>query len=132
MPLLDKLIRLTAKEFNLKRRLQFPKDSYLLVLKRNGRTQAFDVLETFAGKKADFLVYWSNYRSAMTFEIARSGDEITAPNGKPLAHNLSIATHVSFNGDVFATELGDEIKPFFVDATWKIFGRATGDRFAKP
>lgn len=114
-------IKLTAKKFNIQRRLLAPA-SYLILLRRDGRINAFETPLLVLQK--DFGAEWSDFRNAFVFEIAR--------NETGFSEIIRKVTHLSFSGELYAALNQDEFPPYFTDFTWKISAQKVSGNYPLP
>jgi hypothetical protein len=113
--LIRKAVEITAKGFDIERRILFPANSSLILLKRDGRTQVFNALRQV---DKGYIVRYDGFRNLNKVEIA-TNDDI-----KEIIYQTS---HFAFNRQVYAVRDGDVSPPFGDRFTWLIFGQATKD-----
>lgn len=116
----DKQTKLKGKEYNLYLKKLMPPNSAVQLLRYSGRQTAFIAIGDLITEK--FGVDWNDLRQEMRFSFARNDEQIK--------QDLAKATHISFNGQVFAFADGDFVfQPFFRDSTWERTGKFTGQTY---
>ncbi len=109
MAILDKIIAAKAKEFNALRRVFFPADSVLKLLKESETADDFDVILTILD---DWYLKYSDFRQTFKLSIARNSDDFTGI--------ITQATHVSVNDDVYVIRQADTLKPMGELPVWQL------------
>lgn len=130
--ILDKGIKLTKKEFQIKTKLLYPKGIKAYILKRDGRTDKWTQLAIFNF----FGVTFDHYRHSETIAFAVSQTERFAVGNtsRTMRETASIATHIAMvmpseESIVYAIRTGDEFQPFYMDFSFKFFVIQVGDSY---
>ena len=110
MAILDKIIAAKAKEFNALRKVYFPADSLLQLLKVSETTDDFEEIDALS---TDWYLKYSEFRRTFRLSIARNSDDFTA--------KIVQATHVSVNDDIYIVKQADTLKPQGELPVWQLF-----------
>lgn len=124
--LIDKLIKVNAKVFNINRRLYNPY-STLTFLKEDGALVPFaEVAQVTASSSADAPVGWyvdyDRWRQKIVVFVS-TGDE-------DFSENLENSSHVSIDANVYEIEKADLGEPAGAEPYFKIPCRRTGQTYA--
>src|SRR6476469_1179864 len=136
MYFLDKAVRLTAKQIAIENKILQPNKGVgqsAYVLKRDGRSQSFTTLAVFENFRTNF----DKFRHRLTFEFAlpRNTSFVQKDGStKTMTQIAMIHTHIAIveaDGStvLYATNDGDQYEPYYMDWTWKFYGRQIGDVF---
>ncbi len=109
MAILDKIIAAKRKEFNALRRVYFPANSILELLRINDESNDFVVIETLL---SDWYLEYAEYRSQFKLQIARGVD---------FKDTLLQVSNVRVNEDVYWVEKSDVISPQGSNPIWQLF-----------
>ncbi len=110
MAALDKIIAAKAKEFNALRKVYFPANSTLELLKISDGENDFEIIETLF---ADWYLKYSEYRHQFKLSVARSDAFFTDAVGE--------ASNVRINADVYWIQKADTLPPMGTEPVWSLF-----------
>lgn len=116
--LLETAVKLTANGFDIERKLLFPPNGWLALLKRSGRENTFSQLRLYT---SGFIPRSNTFRTGFYIEIATLDD---------LKLDILKLTHFALNGQCYAVEDGDIFPPSGDRFTWMIYGTFVKDEYA--
>jgi hypothetical protein len=112
-------VKLTAQGFDIERKLLFPSDATCKMLKPDGDTINYSVVELIP---KGWICRFSEYRQRFVLEIATLLPDFRT-------NVVEKTTHVALGKDVFQIEDGDTIPPIGDQFSWKFFCKQTGETF---
>lgn len=116
----SKMIKVTGKLFDKRRRLVGNPNEIFYWLRRESRTNKFTVLKTFT---SGFIARSGRFRNQSDFEVCTEED---------LSIVATETSHVCLGTKVYAVSEGDIIPPNDMRFTWLVTARVTNQTFVAP
>jgi hypothetical protein len=113
----NKMIRITGKLFDKRRRLVSVPNTSLILLATDGRTQTYKELKVYT---KGFISRTSRMRNGSFVEIAEAED---------ITDIMARTSAIALNGQIFAVNEGDIVPPNDTRFTWTIDASAKNEKY---